>query len=126
MGGTGAEASKGSVCCRICGTKAYVRISRQLSAQAIEQYLHCSNPRCSCVFKVLIEVTTIIKPSRLPESEQSKASKHLFHAAKFPKTLTCTSYVHRDAQNNAPITPHLSPTPAAASEPPHTRTESTR
>lgn len=68
--------------CPVCDANAYVRTSRALSNRVREQYLHCSNTRCGCIFKVLAEVSTIIGPSLLPESEQSKESRNLLPAAK--------------------------------------------
>lgn len=55
--------------CPACGTNAHVRTSRPLSTAVSEQYLHCVNPMCECVFKTLIEVNVIVGESRLPESE---------------------------------------------------------
>ncbi len=68
--------------CPVCGTNSYVRTSRALSNRVREQYFHCSNDRCGCIFKVLAEVSTIIGPSLLPDSEQSKESRNLLPAAK--------------------------------------------
>lgn len=58
-----------SMPCPACGTSSNVRTSRPMSVTVSEQYLHCLNPMCQCVFKTLIHVSSVVGHSLLPESE---------------------------------------------------------
>lgn len=61
--------------CPVCGANSYVRTSRALSEKVREQYLHCGNDDCQCIFKAIVEVATIIGPSLLPDDKQSEFSR---------------------------------------------------
>ena len=90
-----------SMPCPACGTKAYIRTSRPLSTTVTEQYLHCTNPHCQCVFKSLQNACVVVGKSLLPDSEIPPEYFHLQMSDKSEKAPLPASWIRNTQAGKA-------------------------
>ena len=57
--------------CPVCGSKAHIRTSRELTRKTREMYFLCQNRDCEHVFAGMLELTRSVGDSKLPPELRS-------------------------------------------------------